>query len=105
MAMVRVLVLLCAHVLLGAGGLLCAASAAPALAQEDAAAARSTAFQAVEGARAEDNVPGGKLLISAYGVVLLLLVGYVTRLGLLQRKTSADVERLSGVITRTQPKS
>ncbi len=93
MAMMRVLVLLCA------------CFAAPALAQEDAAAARSTAFQAVEGARPEDNVPGGKLMISAYGVVMVLLVGYVLRLGLLQRKTSADVERLTSLIKRTQPKS
>jgi hypothetical protein len=94
MAMVRVLALV-----------FCAAFAMPAFAQQDAAAGRSTAFQAVQGARAEDNVPGGKLLISAYGVVLVLLVGYVLRLGLLQRKTSADVARLTGVITRSQTKS
>ena len=99
MGMFRVLALLCWLVLLGAG------VAAPAFAQEDVAAARSTAFQAVEGARPEDNVPGGKLLVSAYGVVLLLLVGYVARLGLLQRKTSADVERLTGVIARAETKS
>ncbi len=50
----------------------------PALAQEDVDESRATSFQAVEGAQRED-VPGGPLLIGAYGVTLLLLVGYVAR--------------------------
>ena len=64
---------------------------------EDAAESRATAFQAVEGAHKED-VPGGGLLIGAYGFVLLLLVGYVARLAALQNKTSAEIERLTRAI-------
>jgi hypothetical protein len=73
------------------------ACAAPALAQEDAAESRATSFQAVEGPQKE-NVPGGPLLLGAYAFVLVLLLGYVARLGLLQRKTSAEVERLAQAI-------
>ncbi len=68
---------------------------------EDPAESRSATFQAVEGSRGE-QVPGGPLLVSAYGVVMVLLLGYVARLGLLQRKTAAEVERLSGAIQRAR---
>jgi CcmD family protein len=72
-------------------------SSASVLAQEDPADSRATAFQAVEGAQKE-SVPGGPLLVSAYAFVLVLLVGYVARLGLMQRKTAAEVERLAQAI-------
>lgn len=75
--------------------------AAPAFA-EDAAESRSAAFQAMDGARGE-QVPGGPLLVSAYAVVMVLVVGYVARLGMMQRKTAADVERLSTLIQRARP--
>lgn len=68
---------------------------------EDPAESRSAAFQAVEGAQGE-QVPGGPLMVSAYGVVMALVVGYVARLGLMQRKTAADVERLSAAIQRSR---
>jgi len=75
---------------------------APAFA-EDPAESRAAAFQAMDGARGE-QVPGGPLLVSAYAVVMTLLVGYVARLGMMQRKTAADVERLSTLIQRARPK-
>jgi hypothetical protein len=68
---------------------------------EDAAESRAAAFQAVEGSRGE-QVPGGPLMVSAYGVVMVLLLGYVARLALLQRKTAAEVERLSSAIQRAR---
>jgi hypothetical protein len=61
---------------------------------EDAAESRSAAFQAVEGASAE-QVPGGPLLIAAYGVILVLLVAYVARLGSLHTKNQVELERLT----------
>jgi len=68
---------------------------------EDPAESRSAAFQAVEGAQGE-QVPGGPLMVSAYGVVMALVVGYVARLGLMQRKTALEVERLSAAIQRSR---
>ena len=73
----------------------------PSVKAEDVAESRAAAFQAVEGSRGE-QVPGGPLMVSAYGVVMVLLLGYVARLGLLQRKTAAEVERLSGAIQRAR---
>jgi CcmD family protein len=58
---------------------------------------RATSFQAVQGAQHED-VPGGKLLVGAYAVVLVLLVGYVARLGMMHQKTASEVERLSRLL-------
>jgi hypothetical protein len=71
------------------------------LAQEDAAESRATSFQAVEGPQKE-SVPGGPLLLGAYGFVLLALVAYVVRLGLMQRKTSAEFERLAQAIQQNR---
>lgn len=73
---------------------LCTAVTAPAWAQEDAADSRATSFQAVQGAQREE-VSGGALLVSAYAVVLVLLVAYVGRLGVMHKKTANEVERLS----------
>ncbi len=66
---------------------------------EDAAASRSATFQAVEGASAED-VPGGPLLVSAYAVVLVLLVGYVVWLARLQAGTARELARLRAAVER-----
>jgi len=71
-----------------------AVTAAPAFAQESPDESRATSFQAVEGAQKE-NVPGGTLLVAAYAVALVLLVGYVARLGMMHQKTAAELERLS----------
>ena len=77
---------------------LCAAS--PLFAQETAEDSRATSFQAVEGPQKE-QVAGGPLLIGAYAFVLVLLVGYVARLASLQAKTTAEVERLTRAIERS----
>jgi len=69
--------------------------AEPAAAQEESPAeSRSTEFKAVEGAPPTKDVPGGPLLIGAYGAVWLLLLLFVVRLGRLQGRTMQDVERL-----------
>jgi hypothetical protein len=65
--------------------------------EEGAAESRATSFQAVEGAQTE-QVPGGPLLVGAYGFVLFALVAYVARLGLMQRKSAAEFERLAQAI-------
>jgi hypothetical protein len=70
---------------------------APAAGQEPSEDTRATSFQAVQGAQKED-VPGGSLLVGAYAVVLVLIVGYVARLGMMHQKTASDVERLSRLL-------
>lgn len=60
---------------------------------EDPDDSRATSFRAVSGPDAED-VPGGTLLILAYGVFWVLIFGYVFRLGRLEALTRADVNRL-----------
>lgn len=76
---------------------------APALAQpaQDAAAAaqeeRATSFRAVSGSEAEE-VPGGTLMIAAYGLIWLFLMLYLHRIGRLSAGVRADVERLSGLL-------
>jgi CcmD family protein len=79
-----------------------ALSASPALAEqaaeeetseEDAAESRAATFEAADGAQAE-SVPGGTLLIAAYGIVWLLLFGFVASIALRQARTSSELERL-----------
>ena len=75
--------------------------AAPtAFAQEpDAAADRAQSFQAVQGAIKED-VPGGPLLVYAYGLIWLVVLLYVVRLAKLQQHNRRELERLSKVLER-----
>jgi hypothetical protein len=68
-------------------------------AQEDAAESRSTSFQAVEGPNKED-VPGGPLLVYAYAFIMVALVAYVARLGSLQSKNRAELDRLARALER-----
>ena len=68
---------------------------------KDAAESRATSFQAVEGSQ-KDEVPGGGLMVGAYAFVLLVLVGYVGRLGALQSKTARELERLTRAIERAK---
>jgi hypothetical protein len=68
---------------------------------KDAAESRATSFQAVEGSQ-KDEVPGGGLMVGAYAFVLLVLVGYVGRLGALQSKTARELERLTRAIERAR---
>lgn len=80
---------------------LCCGLSASASAQdkEDAEESRAAAFRAVEGAQTED-VPGGSLMVGAYAVALALLVGYVGRLGSLQRSNDRELQRLSAAIAK-----
>lgn len=66
---------------------------------EDAAESRSTSFQAVEGKQRE-QVPGGPLVVYAYGFVLLSLIVYVARLGSLNAKNRGELERLTQAVER-----
>jgi hypothetical protein len=67
---------------------------------QDAAEERSTSFQAVQGAVKED-VPGGPLLVWAYGLILLLLVGYMVRIALLQQRSDRELQRLAQQLGKT----
>ncbi|AKF09739.1 hypothetical protein [Sandaracinus amylolyticus] len=67
--------------------------------RETAAESRATSFQAVEGPSTED-VPGGPLLVGAYGTILVLLLAYVAWLGRLQSTTARDLDRLQKALDR-----
>jgi hypothetical protein len=54
---------------------------------------QAMSFERVEGPDTE-NVPGGLMMVIAYAVIWLLLLGFVVRLGLLHRGTAGDVARL-----------
>ena len=68
---------------------------------QDAAESRSTSFQAVEGAQGE-QIPGGPLVVGAYGFVLVLIIAYVARLARMQAQTTAEVERLTRAIEQAK---
>jgi hypothetical protein len=63
---------------------------------------RAQAFKPVEGAVQED-VPGGPLLVAAYGTLWLFLLGYGFRLIRLQQRAEADVKRLERALARERP--
>jgi hypothetical protein len=67
---------------------------------EDPAESRSAAFQAVDPNSKKEDVPGGALLVAAYGVILVLLVAYVARLGSLYAKNRGELERLTRAVER-----
>jgi len=75
------------------GGLVQAQGADSATGGESAADARASSFRAVEGSDAE-QVPGGSLLIGAYGVMWLFVFGYVWRLQKIHGQTREDIRRL-----------
>jgi hypothetical protein len=68
-------------------------------ASDDPTASRSTTFQAVSGPTTED-VPGGPLLIGAYGAILVLMIGYVMWLGRLQSGTARELAALRRELDR-----
>ena len=70
--------------------------------REDVATSRSASFQAVTGAQQED-VPGGPLLVAAYGTVLALVLGYVVYLGSLTSGASRDLDRLEKALEARKP--
>ena len=61
---------------------------------KSAAEERATEFVGVEGADAE-RIPGGGLLLAAYGVVWVFLFLYLMRIRGLQRNVAAELERLT----------
>ena len=70
-----------------------------ALGQEpDPSEDRATSFHAVSGS-AQEDVPGGTLLIAAYAVVLVALVGYVVYIGAIQQGTQREMARLEKLVT------
>jgi CcmD family protein len=52
-----------------------------------------SAFRPVQGAERE-QVPGGLMLVAAYGVVWLLLLAYIVHIGRMQTRLQRDLERL-----------
>ena len=75
-----------------ASTLLVGTGSQPAAAQE-AAEDRAEAFRAVEGPQQED-VPGGPLLVGAYALLWLFVLGYVWRLGRLHARTASEIEQV-----------
>jgi CcmD family protein len=71
----------------------------PAPAAPEAVESRAQAFQAVSGAR-EEGVSGAPLMLAAYGVVWLLVLAYVMRIGLLQKRTERELVRLEESVRR-----
>lgn len=78
-------------------GLLLSSTAALAQAP-DASDDRATSFHAVTGGEQED-VPGGTLLVAAYGVVLVALIGYVLYVGAIQQGTQREITRLEKLVS------
>ncbi len=63
----------------------------------DAEEERATSFHAVTSGAHED-VPGGMLLVAAYAVVLVALVGYVLYVGAIQQGTQREMARLEKLV-------
>jgi hypothetical protein len=62
---------------------------------------RSRVFQTIEGARGEE-ISGKELLLVAYALFWLLLFAYLLRLGRLQAKTRADIDRLERLLANVK---
>lgn len=60
---------------------------------ENAAESRAASFEAARGAQVE-QVPGGTLLIAAYGAIWILLLGYVVSIGFRQARTARELDQL-----------
>lgn len=58
---------------------------------------RAAGFRAMEGANVED-VPGGMLLVAAYGIAWVLVLGFVWRMAGLQRRAAADLARVEAAL-------
>ncbi|HBQ16883.1 MAG TPA: hypothetical protein DEF51_39040 [Myxococcales bacterium] len=69
--------------------------------EEDAAESRAESFQAAEGAQTE-NIPGGMLMVGAYGVTLVLLLGYVVSIGMRQARTARELDRLRADLSKRE---
>jgi CcmD family protein len=95
-------------------GFLCATaqcvSGAPARAQDavqdgqhDTPDDRAQTFRAVRGPQ-QESVPGGRLLLMAYGIVWTLLFLYVWRLGRAHASTLRELDRLKSKLGATPEK-
>ncbi len=62
---------------------------------------RATAFQAVTGPTRE-SISGGTLLLSAYAVVWVLVVGYVGRIALASARVARDLGRLERALEKAE---
>ena len=69
------------------------ASAQESADEEDPGASRATAFRSVSGPQVE-SIPGGVLLVSAYGAIWVLVLLFIVRLGRIQARAARDIERL-----------
>lgn len=98
-ALCRALALSLSMGVLGAGVVLAQDGAGPPARATDPSEDRAASFRAVEGGVSED-VPGGALLVGAYGTVLVLLLGYVLWLGTLQAGASREVARLAAALEK-----
>ncbi len=67
----------------------------------DAESDRAQAFRAMTGPATED-VPGGVLLIGAYGLVWLFVLMLVLRIGSVGRKVTRDLTRLERLLADTE---
>ncbi len=74
-------------------GVASSALAQPADQGESPGESRATEFRAMEGPNKE-SVPGGPLLVIAYGVVWAAVFGYVLRIGKQMTRAEADIARL-----------
>jgi len=63
---------------------------------------RASAFRAVEGGDAE-QVPGGTLLLSAYGVMWLFVFAYIFRMQRMHSATQAEISRLARILDTGTP--
>ncbi len=72
---------------------------AASVAAEDAAEERASAFRAATGAEKED-VPGGALMAGAYGIILVLFVGYAWHLSRGQRRLAGELDQLQKALER-----
>ena len=77
------------------------AASAQASADTDAQQDRAASFRTVDGAQAED-VPGGLMLVGAYGLVALLLLIFLLRQAMQLRDLSTRMETLRAEIEREE---
>ncbi len=66
--------------------------------EDDPAEGRSTAFRAVSGAETE-SVPGGTLLIAAYGIAWAFVLMFIVRIGRLANQNAGALAELSRRVT------
>lgn len=79
---------------------LCALPLTASAQDPQAADQRSMEFRPGVGDEAREHVPGGRLLVMAYGAILLLLGGYVAFLGRRASKLDEDLRRLEDDLAR-----